>query len=220
MEQLHIEAGLEQYLDGIQSKGSDRAAIRRCLTAFPANVRSRGLFFEGVLAVLKQRKGEAFARDVLKRSGIGYRITHFGFLPHSDFYRLYFATALAVYPHLPLGRGLERIAEDFYPAMFSQSLAGKTLSLLLTKNPVTVMSRLIEAYGIAVEGNEHTFVPSQKGEHRWSCVVEPSDFYPETFQGIARGMLRTAADVEPSVRVVSFERRGSLHAYEFAISFL
>lgn len=218
MEQLHTETTLEQYLDAVQAKGDDREQIRRCLTKFPTSIRSRGLFFEGVSNVLKKRKGESFAREVLARSGIDYRITHFGFHPHRDFYRLYFATALAVYPGQPLSRGLERVAEDFYPLMFAQSLAGKTLSLLLTKDPVNVLSRFVEAYRIAVDGNQHEFTPNPNGVHRWVCTVEPYEMYPTVFQGIARGMLRTAADAEPTVRVVSADTSGSHHRYEFAIT--
>lgn len=219
MDPTTYEVTLNHYLDAIQAKSADREMIRRCLIAFPTTIRSRGLFFEGVQLVLEQRKGAAFVKKVVADAGLDYRISSFGFYPHRDFYRLFFATALAAYPHLPLGRGLERIAEEFYPAMFAKSLVGKTLSFVLTKDPANILARLVDAYGVACEGNTHVFTPGTgNGPHRWTCSVEPCDVYPDVFQGIARGMLRTVAERDLSLRVVSREVRGGLHHYEFAIT--
>lgn len=207
----------EAFADSLQVSASDREKIVRCLVDFPAECKSRGMFFEGVLENVRQRYGEPRAQEIVAQAGIKYRIQNFGQYPHRDFYKVFYRSANVLFPSLGMGAGLERIAEDFYPLMFAKSLAGKTMALLMGDDPATVLARFVDAYGIAATWNEHRFERGATGVHHWRCRVEPCEFYPHTFQGICRGMVRTVTRVDPQIRVAEFVRKPGEHRYVFEI---
>lgn len=215
--QVDSRVDAETYAGSLVASPSDREKIARCLADFPAECKSRGMFFEGVLENVRQRRGEPKAKEIVAQAGIQYRIQNFGQYPHRDFYKVFYRAANVLHPDLGIGIGMERIAEDFYPLMFAQSLAGRTMALLMGNDPATVLARFVDAYGIAATWNEHRFERGSSGVHFWRCKVEPCDFYPHTFQGICRGMVRTVTGVDPQVRVAEVQKKQGEHRYVFEI---
>lgn len=212
-----LRADAESFASALQISPQDREKIIRCLSEFPAECKSRGMFFEGVLENVRQRYGDARAKEVVSKAGIQYRIQNFGQYPHRDFYKVFYLSANVLHPTQPIATGLGRIAEDFYPLMFAKSLAGKTMALLMGDDPATVLARFVDAYGIAATWNEHRFERGTNGVHHWRCRVEPCEFYPNTFQGICRGMVRSVTKVEPDFRVVEQQKKPGEHRYVFEI---
>src|SRR5690606_35433773 len=207
----------QDFISALNLSPLERDAVTATLRDFPASCQSRGMFFLGVLDRLKSARGADEATRALERVGITYRITAFGLHPHRDFYKLFFYVARAVYPAHTLASGVERLAESFFP-IFATSLAGRTLIALLDKDPVSVLGRFVDAYRIACPSNQHRLTPGEAGVHRWSCEVEPCDFYPSIFQGICRGMVRGVTGIEPVVTVVDKQGLRSGYRYELSIS--
>jgi uncharacterized protein (TIGR02265 family) len=207
----------EAFAKELAVPDEEREKVVACLARFPAECKSRGMFFEGVLESVRQGQGAEEAKAVLASAGVAYRVQSFGQYPHRDFYKIFYRSARVLHPSLGLGGGLERIAEGFYPLMFARSLAGKTMALLMNNDPVTVLARFVDAYRIATTWNEHRFERGARGVHHWHCRVEPCAFYPRTFQGICRGMVKTVTGVDPEVSVEDVTLRSGEHRYVFAI---
>ncbi|MFO0693357.1 MAG: DUF2378 family protein [Polyangiales bacterium] len=195
---------------------ADRKVVVETLTRFPRDCRSRGMFFLGVLEQVRRGAGAAAAQRIEADLALPYRVQQFSLVPHRDFYKLFFVAARTLHPSLPLASGMERIAESFYP-IFAESLAGKTLALMLSKDPVTVVSRFVDAYKIACPHNTHVFEQSNDGVHRWTCRVEPCDYYPNVIQGICRGMVREVTAREPIMKVRSKTEEADAHNYVFEV---
>lgn len=214
---MDVRADAEAFATSLNVSPGDREKIARCLADFPTECKSRGMFFDGILENVRQRRGEAKAQEIVQLAGIRYRIQNFGQYPHRDFYKVFYRSAAVLHPEIGIGLGMERIAEDFYPLMFAQSLAGKTMALLMGNDPATVLARFVDAYGIAATWNEHRFERGSNGIHHWRCKVEPCDFYPHTFQGICRGMVKSVTGVDPKVRVAEQQKKIGEHRYVFEI---
>lgn len=216
---VDARADAESFARTLAVTDEERAKVVRCLEMFPLSIKARGMFAEGVLAMVRDKHGEERANSLLVNAGITYRITNLGLIPHRDWYKVYYGGAVLMRPEGPLGTSMEKLAEGFYPRMFAHSVAGKTMALLIGKDPANVLARLVDAYSIACHGNEHEMERTADGRHIWRCTVEPCDFYPFTFQGIARGMVYSVAGVDPVVRVIEARKSPTEHRYVFDVEF-
>lgn len=207
------------YAGKLNLTASDREKIVRCLGSFPAACKSRGMFFEGVLDAVKRMNGEAAARAVIEDADIKYRITNFGLFPHRDFYKIFYRAARLIHPRSSISDAMHQIAQSFYPAMFAESLAGKTMAVLLGKDPVQVLGRLVDAYKIAVPWNEHVCERSDRGTFVWRCKVEPCPFYARTLEGIATGMVETVTGRTPRFETIEHSVAESEQRFVFDVSF-
>lgn len=205
------------YASRLDVIAADREKVIRCLADFPSECKSRGMFFEGVLAAIEREKGIVAARKVVEEAGIGYRITNFGLYPHRDFYKVFYRAARILHPKRPIGEGMNRIAQDFYPAMFAESLAGKTMAVLLGKDPLQVLGRFVDAYKIACPWADHACETLADGALRWKCKVEPCPFYERTIEGIATGMVTTVTGARLRFRTVDHSLGNSEQRFVFDV---
>ena len=197
------ENEIDEFANFLELFGTDRDRICTTLANFPDECRSRGMFATGVLDAVVRKCGQPIADGIQARAGYPAHITSFVLYPHLDFYRLFYASAVAMYPELPVGEAMRAIAESFYP-IFSETLVGRTMGALIGKTPEVVLRRFVEAYKIATPWNEHAIVAgSSKNGIVWKCMVEPCHFYPDTFAGICTGMVRTVTGITPEFTVLS-----------------
>jgi uncharacterized protein (TIGR02265 family) len=209
----------EAFVGTLGLAEEDHDAVRHSLDTFPDACVSRGMFFEGILDALARGIGPNEPASAREKTGLTHRIQAFSLYPHRDFYRLFYYAARRLHPTRSLEQGLSHIAELFYPNMFAENLAGKTLAAFLGKDPVSVIGRLVDAYRIAVPWNEHRFeVASGPGRaHLWTCKVEPCPFYPSTFRGIATGMVRSVTGHTPRIEVVEHQPERAQQRFVFRI---
>ena len=196
---------IEDFADVLHLKGNDRDRICTTLANFPPPCTSRGMFATGVLEAVARKCGQTVADEIRERAGYPANITSFFLYPHQNFYRLFYASAVAMYPNESMGVGMRRIAESFYP-IFSETLVGRTMGALIGKTPETVLRRFVEAYKIATPWNEHVISAGTIADGVvWKCKVEPCHFYPDTFSGICTGMVRAVTGITPQFTVLSRE---------------
>lgn len=181
---------------------TDEDAVYRNLINFPDACRSRGMFATGILEAVRRRCGAGVADRIRLEAGYPARIMGFALYPHRDFYRLFYASAAAMYPRIRLGEGMRRIAESFYP-IFIESLPGRTLHVLVGRTPEVVLRRFVEAYKISTPWNEHEVESHTDRELIWRCMVEPCPNYPDTFAGISTGMVETVTGIRPRYEVIN-----------------
>ena len=146
------------------------------------------MFFDGLVNVIRKEIGPAGASDMMVRCGVKGRAIPFSFLPHRDFYKLYFTAAAELYPRESLAMGLQHIAETFYP-VFRSSMVGRTMGALMGDNPSRILDRLVDAYNMSIQDNEHSVKQVGEREMRWQCRVEPNPYYDHTFRGIVNGTI-------------------------------
>src|SRR5690606_3728275 len=91
---------------------------------------------------------------------------------------------------VPLEVAMLRVAETFYPEL-KDSMVGRTLSAMMGSDPGRVLERLVDAYNMSVQDNEHAVRATGPRSMLWECRVEPSPFYGDTFRGIVQGTLRS-----------------------------
>ena len=196
---------IEDFADVLHLRGDDRDRIVTTLANFPEACASRGMFATGVLEAVARTCGQYVADGIRERAGYPANITSFVLYPHLDFYRLFYASAVAMYPDEAMGVGMRRIAESFYP-IFSETLVGRTMGALIGKTPEVVLRRFVEAYKIATPWNEHVISSGTVANGvLWKCKVEPCHFYPDTFAGICTGMVRAVTGITPQFAVLSRE---------------
>ncbi len=184
---------------------ADQEAVYETLMNFPPACRSRGMFATGILEAVKREHGVEKAAAIRRNAGYPDRISSFALYPHRDFYRVFYASAAALYPGMDLGIGMRRIAESFYP-IFIDSLAGRTMHALIGKTPRVVLGRFVEAYKISTPWNDHVVEDANHERMLWRCKVEPCPFYPETFAGISTGMVETVTGIRPQYHIVTRTR--------------
>lgn len=192
----------EAFAEALRIQPDDRRRVAETLLIFPHACQVRGMFFDGLVNVIRAERDNAMATRLMERAGVKGRAIPFGFLPHRDFYKLYFVAADALYPGVPLDRAMERISETFYP-VFRDSMVGRTLSALLGSDPQRVLERLVDAYNLSVQDNEHAVRAISPRSMLWDCRVEPSPFYASTFRGIVRGTMRSHGVPQPTIETVS-----------------
>lgn len=201
---------VEAFADALPLRDSDRRAIVSTLLHFPAACQVRGMFFDGLVNVIKKERDTDTAERLMLHAGVRGRAIPFGLLPHRDFYKLYFMAAPVLYPQQPLEYGMQRIAETFYP-VFRDSMVGRTLSAMMGSDPRRILDRLVDAYKMSVQDNEHSVRVSGDRGMLWECRVEPSPFYAETFRGIALGTLESHGVKGGRVETVSRVADGQEH---------
>jgi uncharacterized protein (TIGR02265 family) len=177
----------------------EKAAIVVTLESMPSKQMCRGMFFQGVLDTMSLESSEA--QRILDELSIEPPRTAFGLYPHYGFYKLSFWAARHLYPKLPLDEGLYRLAASFFP-IFSQSMVGRTIASLMGTRPISVLSRLVDAYRLSVPMNKHEVQSTDASSARWTCEVELGEFYPHIFRGIIIGTMQELGVPNPAVEVV------------------
>jgi uncharacterized protein (TIGR02265 family) len=177
----------------------------------------RGLFFEGLSRVVTQRLGVDAWPELTARAGIAAVRPVLDFFPHRDFYKIYLLAAVEMYPEQTLPGALYLTAQSFYP-MFQQSLIGRAMSALIGDNRGRLIRVLPEAYAHSVHGNEHHVDMISEREYRWSCTVEPFDYYPSIFAGIIEGSLRAQHAARAKVETIGSVLGASRHKFLFKIT--
>lgn len=217
---LHAEFAIEAERDarsfvaqlGLSAREADIAVHN--LATFPASVRSRGVFFHGLIRCIENTGERKKAEVVLEQAALSGRLVSFRAYPHREFYKLYYAVTRILYPRLPFAEGLREVAKTFFP-IFRDSIVGKTISALMGDKPADVLPLLAKAYNMSVENNSHRFTAVSSNEALWHAQVEPVTWYPETFEGIVRGALPNEAGLEICVDAQS--AAGELRDYVFRI---
>jgi uncharacterized protein (TIGR02265 family) len=172
----------------VTSNPAEQADVARNLATFPAEIRVRGLFFEGLARVVQIQQGPTAMATLAERAGVPLKTTAFRSYPHRDFYRLYYLAARLLHPTLPLSESLRLVARTFFP-IFQTSLLGRTMSALMGEQPSKLLPLLARAYNLSVEGNHHEASLRGARELLWSCEVEPVEWYIATFSGIIEGAM-------------------------------
>jgi uncharacterized protein (TIGR02265 family) len=195
----------------------ERLLVGRALDRFPSSIRVRGIFFEGLARVVTQRLGGEAWPSLCARAGVEPDRPVLDFFPHRDFYKVYLLAAIELYPHQPLTSSLYLLAQSFYP-MFRASLIGRAMGALVGNNGGRLIRVLPEAYAHSVHGNEHRVERLGEREYRWSCTVEPFDYYPSIFAGIIEGGLRAQAAPLARVETIGSVLGVSHHKFMFKIT--
>jgi uncharacterized protein (TIGR02265 family) len=193
---------------------ADQDTVARNLLLFPATIKVRGIFFEGVSRIVAESQGPSAMAALVARAGIAAKTTAFRAYPHRDFYKLYYLAARLLYPRAPLAEGLRATARTFFP-IFKSSLLGRTMSALMGDRPTTILPLLARAYNVSVEGNDHKAELVGPSSLVWRCEVEPVEWYTDTFQGIVEGSM--PADVKVRFAVEERAAAGGLARYRFRI---
>jgi len=208
---------VDEFARSLGLQESNRRAVVETLTRFPKVCKSRGMFANGVLESVARVHGDERRDQIRENAGYPRRISSFGLYPHSDFYRVFYASAAALHPDKPLGKGMRLVAEEFYP-IFIQSLAGRTMHALIGRTPDVVLGRFVEAYKIATPWNEHRIVDSARDCLVWNCMVEPCPHYPDTFAGICTGMVRTVTGITPQFEIQQHTVGSNYQNFSFGTS--
>ncbi|MEZ4326547.1 MAG: DUF2378 family protein [Polyangiales bacterium] len=212
------ECEIEAFAAALPLGAADQRAIVATLSNFPSECQVRGMFFDGLVNVIKKERDADTAERLMLHAGVRARAIPFALLPHRDFYKLYFMAAAVLYPDLSLDRSMQRIAETFYP-VFRDSMVGRTLSAMMGSDPRRILAKLVDAYSMSVQDNSHSVRVSEEHAMLWECRVEPSPFYGGTFRGIVLGTLHSHGVTGGKVDVVSRVADGPEHTrWVFRIS--
>lgn len=187
---------VEQFAATLDVSPIDRERVARTLFDFAPEGMVRGLFFGALRQVLEHNAGASEASRLIAAHGIPKRLVPFSLYHHRDFYKFWFAAIPVAHPGAGISAGMERVAETFFP-VWLDSTAGRTMALLLGKDPITITKRLRDAYAVSVPHNEHKVELLGDAHVRWIGKVEPSPFYIETFRGIMTGTMRSQSAPEP-----------------------
>ena len=193
---------------------ADQEIVARNLLLFPAQIKVRGVFFEGLSRVVAEAKGPGAMAELVARAGVGAKTTAFRAYPHRDFYKLYYLAARLLYPTARMAEALQKVARTFFP-IFKSSLVGRTMSALMGDRPTTILPLLARAYNVSVEGNDHQAELAGERSLLWRCEVEPVEWYTETFAGIVEGAM--PAGCAPRISVEERAPAASMARYRFRI---
>jgi uncharacterized protein (TIGR02265 family) len=209
-----LAGDFSRFAAQVASDSREQAIISHNLTTFPAAVRSRGVFFEGLVRALSETVGTNEAVKLMDEAGVIPRTVPFRFYPHREFYRLYYLAASVLEPGRPMPTRLRRLARTFFP-IFRNSLLGKTMSAFMGDHPATILPLLAQAYNLSVESNRHEVVAIRANELVWSAAAEAVEWYPETMMGIIEGAM--PVECTPQVALEKSAAFGVLRKYEFRI---
>lgn len=201
----------------VPSTPAHRRAIADTLHRFPVACEVRGMFFDGLTKAIESVCGPDETRRLTRAAEVPAHVSAFTLHPHRDFYKLFFLAAPTLHPSEDLPDAMRRVAETFYP-VFRESTLGRTMSLLMGREPSKVLTRLADAYNVSVPWNEHQPTPSGSHELLWRCRVEPTPFYPVIFDGIVRGTMRSHGVAEPRVELLSRHDDGDGQRLELRIT--
>jgi len=206
-------AQANEFAKLVTSMRADQETVAHNLLTFPAAIKVRGIFFEGLSRVVGESQGPTAMAGLLQKAGITTKTTAFRSYPHRDFYKLYYLAARLLYPG-SVSVGLRNTARTFFP-IFKNSLLGRTMSALMGDRPQTILPLLARAYNVSVEGNNHEVVLTSDRSLVWRCDVEPVEWYLETFTGIVEGSM--PADVRLKVTVEERGVAGALARYRLRL---
>ncbi|AKF11282.1 hypothetical protein DB32_008431 [Sandaracinus amylolyticus] len=202
------QSDVEAFARRIEVAPSDRAIIVKALLDFPSDIQSRGMFFDGLVKALRAHVGPSAATRIVAEAEIP-RTTHsFTLYAHRDFYKLFFYAAPLLHPGRPLPDAMQAIAETFYP-VFRESIVGRTMSVLMGSDPAGILGRLVEAYTLSVQGNQHALEITGPSSAVWRALAEPVPMYPSVFKGIVIGTMRSHDAPIPRITVRSATIEGA-----------
>jgi len=208
-------AQANEFAQRVTSLAADREIVARNLFMFPPELKTRGLFFEGLSRVVAESKGPTAMANLQAVAGLTQRTTAFRAYPHRDFYRLYYLASRLLYPSARLAESTRLTARTFFP-IFRNSLLGRTMSALMGDRPSTLLPLLAKSYNLSVEGNDHKAELKSDHELLWTCEVEPIDWYTETFSGIVEGAMPANTPVQ--IRVEERAIAGTRARYQFRLT--
>jgi uncharacterized protein (TIGR02265 family) len=198
----------------VADDGREQSTITHNLATFPAEIRSRGVFFEGVAHAIIDSIGEDDATKLMDHAGVLRRTVPFRFYPHREFYRLYYLAASVLERGRPMPTALRNLARTFFP-IFRSSLLGKTMSAFMGNDPNTIFPLLAKAYNLSVESNHHVVDSIKPRELQWTAEAEPVAWYAETLMGIVEGAM--PAVCTPEISLDRSVASGTLRKYVFRI---
>ncbi|WP_239015100.1 DUF2378 family protein [Archangium violaceum] len=177
---------------------NSEAHLERNVALAASGDTARGMFFNGVLEVVRKLAGEEVAQRCRAATGESHHIDFFSY-PVSSFLRLCLTAVKEVGPlfggcEVTLHRIGEQSAKDFL-----SSTAGKTLLLLAGNDVKRILKQVPSGYSAAVSYGERTMTCPhyQKSGH----FVIKHDFMPHAYhEGILRGVLLTAGARAPRIR--------------------
>ncbi|WNG33907.1 DUF2378 family protein [Archangium violaceum] len=195
-----------------ESDLNSESHIERNLALAAPRDTARGMFFNGVLEVVRKLAGEGVAQRCRAATGESQHIDFFSY-PVSTFLQLCLTAVREVGPlfggcEVTLHRIGEQSAKDFL-----SSTAGKTLLLLAGNDVKRILKQVPSGYGAAVSYGERTMTCPHYEKSGYFVIKH--DFMPYAYhEGILRGVLLTAGARAPRVRGYSTGPLDS--AYEFS----
>ena len=123
---------LAAYAPRVSSYPEDRATVIANLSRFPARVKCRGIFFQGVSRLIAETHGQETVSTLFGFAGVAERKVSFKLYPHVDFYKVYYLSAALLEPGVRLPEALRRTARKFFP-IFRESVVGRTMSAWMGK---------------------------------------------------------------------------------------
>jgi uncharacterized protein (TIGR02265 family) len=205
---------LSSLVRRVASSETERAVVSANLSQFPARVKSRGLFVQGLASLVSARLSSAAVAPLYAAAGLSERIVAFKLYPHVDFYKLYYLAAVAMERAVPLPVALRRTARRFFP-IFSESAFGKTMSALMGQEPATILPLLAKAYNVSVDNNSHDVRLDGPRRAIWHAHTEAVEWYEETFSGIVEGAMPSGQSIE--VRLDQKTMLGDMQRQTFTI---
>jgi len=210
----HAAFDVAAYAAGVTPNETERAVVIANLSKFPARVKCRGLFFQGVATLVADALGPDSVGPLFARAAVAERSVPFKLYAHVDFYKLYYLASSAIEPDVALPVAMRRTARKFFP-IFRESVVGKTMSALMGQLPATILPLLAKAYNVSIENNSHHVQLDGANRAIWEAETEPVEWYGETFFGIIEGAMPPGQSVE--VRLENRRALGALHRHEFSI---
>lgn len=204
---------VEAFARRIDVTPAERSVIVKTLLDFPADVQSRGMFFDGLVRAVRAQCGAEACARIVEQAEIPRSTHSFSLYPHRDFYKLFFYAAPLLHRGRPLADGMERIAETFYP-VFRESMVGRTMAMLMGSEPLGILTRLAEAYNVSVQGNRHAVEGTGARSATWSALVEPGPVYPSIFRGIVVGTMRSHDAPIPTLTVRASTPHGAKQEWQ------
>lgn len=212
-----VSAGdVETFARRIDVPSSERSVISRTLLEFPDDVLVRGMFFDGLVKAIRAQCGAEVCARIVAEAEIPRSTHSFALYPHRDFYKLFFYSVPILHRGLSLPDGMQRIAETFYP-VFRESMIGRTMAVLMGSDPMGILTRLAEAYGVSVQGNRHAVESTGARSALWRATVEPTSVYPAIFRGIVIGTMRSHDAPIPTITARGSAPEGTKQRWELEL---
>ncbi|GEN09387.1 TIGR02265 family protein [Myxococcus sp. MISCRS1] len=171
--------------------------LERRLGLAASEDRARGMFFLGVLDVVRREAGETQAARCLAASG-ERRFVPFFLYPVSAFLRMSFAAAEILAPRLGGFETAMRIIGAQATHDFLDSVVGRSFLMLAAGDPRRLVNNLPSGYRTAVTyGERHV---TWKG-HQEGCINVFRDFMPHTYhEGVLLAVLQAVGTRVARVR--------------------
>ncbi|WP_224243452.1 DUF2378 family protein [Hyalangium gracile] len=187
---------------GTSSGAAERpSAYARYLTLPTPSDTVRGLFINGVLAVVRHHGGDAALKECFQLLGdkrFERSFVSFSSYPTADFVRVLVAASQVLSPQFGSPDATARHLGAATVRDFLDSMAGKTLMLLSGGEPQKMLANIPSAYRAASSFGERTVVA--KGE-KSAVVTFKHDFMPLAHtEGVLLAVLQASHARNPQVR--------------------